>query len=276
MPPSSRSNRVHAWISGALLIAGSTLFLAGGRLHPKAATAFGIVGTPEFFRTFADHIQHTPNWIPIHVLILIGPVLWALGLPRADESGLGDGASSSIVRSGLESLASRAMLLGAALWVVVFVLDGFVAPQAATIIASAAPSDVGGVLASFRLNQVAVIRLGLVSWILIGVAMALHGGIVLATLSFRPKGGIAIVPIVGLGLLGTSGVAIGIWPIIATITGSFDPGPFTSPLWNVTALSTALWFAAFGVSSIGGERASPAHALVDAPGQQSRDLALQG
>ena len=84
MSPSLPATRLSAWISGAFLLTGSVLFAAGGRLHPRAATAFGTVGTPDFYRTFAEHIHTMPNWIPIHVLILMGPVLWALGL-RAER-----------------------------------------------------------------------------------------------------------------------------------------------------------------------------------------------
>lgn len=268
MPPTSRSNRIPSWISGALLVTGSVLFLAGGRLHPKAGTAFGTVGTAEFFRTFADHIQHAPNWIPIHVLILIGPVLWALGMPPAREIGSPDGiAPGSVAGSALDTLASRAMLLGAALWAVVFVLDGFVAPQAATIIASATPTDVDGLLAAFRLNQVAVIRLGLVSWILIGVAMAMQGGTLLAGARGRSP---------ARALVGIAGISIGLWPIIATITGEFDPGPFTSRLWNVSALSTASWFAAFGIASMAPARVRSAPGAIESPVQPVRDLVPQG
>jgi hypothetical protein len=257
MPQPLRSNRVPAWISATLLIAGSLLFIGGGGLHPKAATAFGVVGTPAFYRTFADHILMHPNWIAIHVLILVGPILWALGLPRPrsdrERTGATDAldASDSFVRPALEHLASRALLLGAALWSVVFVLDGFVAPQAAALVASAAQADAAGMLAIFRVNQVTVIRLGLVSWILIGASMALHGGALLGRARTLSPARV---------VLGAVGVAIGVWPVIAIFTGSFDPGPFTSPHWNVTALSTAAWFVAFGVSLLVRERAAVTNA----------------
>jgi hypothetical protein len=268
MPSSFRSNRLSAWLSGALLLAGSALFIAGGRLHPRAATAFGAVGTPDFYRTFAEHIQQMPNWVPVHVLILIGPILWALGLPRSDERTASvTSASDSLVRSGLEHLASRAMLLGAALWVVVFVLDGFVAPQAASIIASAPAADVSGLLAAFRLNQVTVIRLGLVSWILIGVAMALHGGSMIARSRTLAPARV---------LVGVAGVAVGLWPIVATITGDFDPGPFTSPRWSVSAVAASFWFAMLGLSAIVPERVRAVQPPVETPSQGARDLALQG
>jgi hypothetical protein len=274
MPRSLRSNRVSAWISATLLVGGSLLLIGGGRLHPKAATAFGVVGTPQFYRTFAEHILMHPHWIAIHMLILAGPILWALGLPRARGDGDAGSGAGSGVRHALEHLASRALLLGAALWSVVFVLDGFVAPQAATIVASAAPADAAGMLAMFRLNQVTVIRLGLVSWTLIGVAMALHGGAILG----RAR---ALSP--ARVLLGAAGVVIGLWPVVATFTGSFDPGPFTSPRWNVTALATAAWFAAFGVSLAVRERIPAMQAVAGSAGspetavaRPEHDLVMQG
>ena len=242
MPTPSHSSRLSAWLSAILLPLGSALFVTGGGQHPRASTAFGVVGTPEFYRTFADHIHHQANWVPIHALILIGPLLWALGSPRRlpwGHDGIAtadDGTPSQIV----ERLASRALVLGASLWAVVFVLDGFVAPQIANLVASAAPADLSATLAVFRSNQVMVISLGLVSWILIGLAMALFG----TAMVVRAK------LLTGRGALGVAGIVVGLWPVYATITGEFNPGPFTSPLWNVTALSSALWFAAFGISTL--------------------------
>jgi hypothetical protein len=258
-----RSTRLSAWISTALLVAGSLLFVAGGRLHPRASTAFGAVGTPEFYRTFANHIQHQANWVPIHALILVGPLLWALGTPVRRQHALSESdAGESPAASALDGLATRALLLGAALWAVVFVLDGFVAPRVASALAAAAPADVAAHLAQFQANQATVISLGLVSWILIGLAMAFHGASMLVT---SPTLG-------GRSLLGASGVLVGVWPVVATISGEFIPGPFTSSLWNVTALASALWFAAFGVSLLAPERVGASAT----PRNASADLALQG
>ena len=238
MSTSPRTTRLAEWFTAILLPLGSVLFVAGGASHPKASTAFGAVGTPEFYRAFAEHIHQQANWVPIHALILIGPLLWALGAPRRldAEGQLADASASRFI----ETLASRALVLGASLWAVVFVADGFVAPQIAHLVASAAPSDVAASLAVFRSNQVTVISLGLVSWILIGIAMALFGTAMLV------RGRVASVG----GAIGIGGLLIGLWPVYATISGEFNPGPFTSRLWNVTALSSAFWFAAFGGSTL--------------------------
>ena len=245
------SNRAAAWLSAALLVAGSLVFVGGGAQHPKAATAFGTVGTEEFYRTFASHIAHQPNWIPIHALILIGPLLWAVAVPRLATVA---GGNDLPFIPALDDLASRALLLGAALWAIAFVLDGFVAPNTASAIQAAAPGDLPAMLLSFRIHQVTMVRLGLVSWILIGLAMAIYGTTMLAQARSRR----------GRSLLGTFGIAIGLWPIAATITGEFNPGPFTSSLWNVTALASAFWFAAFGVSLVARGRAVAVPAPRDA------------
>ena len=232
-----------AWLSTTLLVAGSILFVAGGAQHPRAATAFGTVGSDEFFRTFASHIVHQSNWIPIHVLILMGPLFWAVGAPRRVPS-VRDAAPPSLTAAA-ETLASRALLLGAALWAMAFILDGFVAPTTAAVIQSAAPADLPGLLVTFRVHQVTMVRLGLVSWILVGVAMAAYG----ATMLHGARG------LSSRRVIGTLGVVLGLWPVVAAVTGEFNPGPFTSSLWNATALASAFWFAAFGISLVGRERA---------------------
>ena len=241
MKTSFRPTRLAAWLSATLLPLGSVLFIAGGAHHPKAATAFGTVGTPEFYRTFAAHIHNQANWIPIHALILIGPLLWALGAPRrVDTPSDASSATDATPSRAIERLASRALVLGASLWAVVFVMDGFVAPQVAHLVASAAPADVAATLAVFRSNQAMVISLGLVSWLLIGIGMALFGTASLVRDRFATI----------RGALGVAGILVGLWPVYATVTGEFNPGPFTSGLWNVTALSSAVWFAAFGLSTL--------------------------
>lgn len=261
MPSSTRVARPSAWLAATLLVTGSLLFLGGGAQHPRASTAFGPVGTDEFWRSFAEHIIHHPNWIAIHVLILLGPVLWALGVPRS----LGDGGTDRDVvataPSLLERLAGRSLLLGAALWVVAFVIDGFVAVQTAGSIAGASAADLPAALAVFRFHQNTMVRLGLIAWVLIGFAMALYGASsVLRARSFGAR-----------SVIGAWGVVVGVWPIVAALNGEFDPGPFTSPLWNVTAIASAFWFAAFGVSLLARDRA----AVVPVPRSASNELAMQ-
>lgn len=249
--PLSRPSRAATWLPAVLLVAGSLIFVAGGAQHPKAATAFGTVGSEDFYRTFAEHIAHQPNWIPIHVLILIGPLVWAVAMPRRLDP---YAEHTTSLTASLESVASRSLLLGAGLWAIAFVLDGFVAPQTAAVIQTARPEDLASLLVTFRVHQVTMVRLGLVSWILIGLAMALYGTVLLArsrALSART-------------VVGAFGVVVGLWPIVAASTGEFNPGPFTSPLWNITALASAFWFAAFGVSFVTRDGTSPVPVARDA------------
>jgi hypothetical protein len=52
----------------------------------------------------------------------------------------------------------------------------------------------------------------------------------------------------GLNLvLGLTGLLLGIWPMIAWLSGTFSPGPFISRWWILTALTTALWYMTIGV-----------------------------
>ena len=234
-----------ALLPAVILVAGTLLFLAGGSQHPNAGSAFGTVGTPEFYRAFAAGVHHHPNWIPIHVLILLGPLFWALGTPRLVARNRDRAIEiAPAAHDTLGDLANRSLLLGAGFWVVTFVIDGFVAPTTAALIAVAAPGEVSSLVADFRLHQVVVIRLGLFSWILIAAAAGLHGAVLLGL----SRGS------VWRKVLGTWGIAVGLWPLVAVATGDFDPGPFTSAHWNVTALSTAFWFAAFGVSFVADQR----------------------
>lgn len=237
-------DRVLPALSAALLIAGSFLFLAGGRHHPDAATAFGESGTQAYFTTFASTIHHSANWKSIHLLILLGPVLWALALPVMSRVAADDRFTQ--LRSGLTQLAGRAIAIGAALWVIAFVLDGYAAPVTSAAIVNATAAELPGLIVTFRVHQLTMVTLGLFSWILIGLSMALHGTILMLDVR-RSITRIA---------LGAIGVVIGLWPIIAAFTGEFDPGPFTSDLWRLTALSSALWFAALGISFVVAPRAA--------------------
>lgn len=54
--------------------------------------------------------------------------------------------------------------------------------------------------------------------------------------------------------VGVTGLLVGVWPIVAAITGEFLPGPFTSEVWKETALATAIWYVALGVAVAGTPR----------------------
>lgn len=159
-------NRLTSWLPFILLLAGSVVFIGGGRSHPHVGASMGAVGGAEFYLHFAQTIVSSPGWIPMHVMILVGPLLWALAAPAIRTALPESGAP-------LWGTAQVALIISATLWAVVFVFDGFVAPvfARAVVAASAGPAD-PMLLASFSANQATVIRLGLISWILNGVAIA--------------------------------------------------------------------------------------------------------
>ena len=111
-----------------------------------------------------------------------------------------------------------------------FVFDGFVAPD---IVRWLMPETGWHVLA---VNQDVVIRLGLVSWIMLGFAMI--AGSVDTLVSNQSR---------SARVLAWLGITLGAWPFVAWATRIFLPGPFTSPYWNATAVSTAFWFLVVGV-----------------------------
>src|SRR5258707_8050429 len=148
-------DRTSEILGGILLIAGSFIFVGGGIYHPHVnSSVMGPMGTAAFWHLFATTIAHHPAWERIHSMILAGPLLWVLGialLPR---------------RSGaLARLASTALAIFAALWSVTFIFDGFLAPMIVR--------DFPAELADFHLRvvQEATIRYGMVSWLLLAIAI---------------------------------------------------------------------------------------------------------
>lgn len=224
------TDRTSTLIGGALLIAGSLIFVAGGAQHPHVNSSMGTLNSPEFWSNFALHIAHHPAWERIHAMILAGPLLWVLGL--ALLHGRFDAGSDALTR-----LASTALTLFAALWSVTFIFDGFLAPM---IVRDFAP-EVADL--HLRVVQEATIRFGLLSWLLLACALiAISMQIIVRGERWR-------------WTIGSLGLILGVWPFIAWTTGSFEPGPFTSPLWNPTAVATALWFVLVGISAFLKERA---------------------
>jgi hypothetical protein len=234
---SSRSptpDRALAWGAAIVLLLGSLLFLYGGRSHP----AIGVPtdgGLDEFFRAFAETVRHTHGWHAMHMLILIGPLCWAVGAPALLD------AVHPAAR-GFTSAARSALLLSGALWAVAFVLDGFGAPVYAGALTSAGGTSIeAGVLTSFQANALMMSRLGLVSWVAGGLGMAVLGGSLLAPVVRTPW----------RTAVGVSGIVIGAWPLLAALEGEYAGGPFTSRFWMMNALVVALWYVALATSAFG-------------------------
>jgi hypothetical protein len=226
------SERLFYFVCGALLVAGGVVFAWGGSLHPPTDSSLGTVGSEEYFANFIRHIVQHGSWERIHAGILAGPLCWALG---------GVGVALAMRQRGeayFSTLGAVALAMGATAWAVAFVFDGFAALRYAQAIEANRSAGATGILAAFEANQVIVIRLGLVGWLLIGGGMAAFGSSIIAVkLRFR----------VVQWVLGGAGVLLGLWPTVAWITGIFEPGPFTSRWWIPTAVLTTAWFVSMGV-----------------------------
>jgi hypothetical protein len=220
-----------------VLVLGSVLFLAGGRQHPAINAGLGA-SADEFFRAFAAKIQHTHGWRGMHLMILVGPLCWAVAAPALLD------ALRPAARP-LTSVARSLLLLAGSLWAVAFVLDGFAAPIFAEAIATAATPDIAsGVLISFRAEAVTMSRLGLLSWIASGLAIVVLGGSLLAPDVRTPW----------RAVVGVTGIVLGAWPLLAALQGEYAAGPFTSRYWMTNALSAGLWFIALAACALRRER----------------------
>jgi hypothetical protein len=234
--------RSHRWfhvLTGTVMIVGSLVYLWGGAQHPAAGTNLGPLGSEQYWRSFAEHIASHPNWAGIHTGILLGPLLWLLGAGSLIVGLWSEGE----VR--LTLLGTTALAVGTALWAVAFSFDGFVAPDNAAAVVRATATDMAAMLNQLRSTQNAVIRLGLVSWTLIGVGMAALSAGLLAT---------SLLGAVPRRVLGVTGLLLGLWPALAWAARIYFPGPFISPLWVPNAVLTGLWFMAAGVAVISGLR----------------------
>jgi hypothetical protein len=225
--PRAAPSRGLARAAAIVLILGSVLFLSGGRAHPAINVALGA-GPEDFFRAFADTVLHTLGWHAMHMLIIVGPLSWAVAAPTLMD------AIEPTARA-LTSAARSMLVLSGALWAVAFVLDGFGAPVYAGAITGAGSSAIeAGVLTAFEANAIMMSRLGLVSWVAGGLGMAVLGGLLLAH-GVRMSWRIAI---------GVSGIAIGAWPLLAALEGEYAGGPFTSQYWMLNALAVGVWYIA--------------------------------
>jgi len=237
--PVPNPNRALAQGAAAALILGSLLFLTGGRSHPAINAAIGA-NPAEFFHAFATKVHETDGWHAMHLLILVGPLIWAVAAPALLDA-LRPAAHE------ITSVARSLLLLAGALWAGAFVLDGFAAPvYAKAIMASGAPGDSAATLVAFEAQAVIMSRLGLIGWVAAGLGMAVLGGSLLGR-DIRTPGRI---------LIGAAGMLIGAWPLAAALEGEYAAGPFTSRFWMLNALAAGLWFIALAACAF---TRGPAH-----------------
>lgn len=221
-----------ALLSGILLAIGSLLFIAGGSQHPHINASIGPLGSEQFYQAFATHVSMSPYWEAYHNLILIGPVLWALGAAGID---------AALPRRGAQlwTVARTAVAIGATAWIIAFALDGHNAPAFAKAIAAAAdPATLREKLFEFSISSRLVAYLGRIGWTMMTLSLATFAaGMLLAERATAWR-----------KVVGASGVLLGLWTIFEVVRGDFTPGPFTSQLWTATALSTGIWGIAFGAT----------------------------
>jgi len=216
-----------------LLIAGSLVFLNAGRHHPIVNPAtIAPLGTDQFYRAFASKMLGMHNWESVHLGILLGPVLWALG-----AAGIARGGSAR-ARS-IADIGRTALLLGAGLWAVAFVLDGYAGPRFAQSIAAAGIGNDAAAIKSFSTNQYTMARLGMLSVVLMGCGIIAFGVTTISEWKVRRWH----------GLIGGLGVGLGAWILAMAARGEFWPGPFTSEWWTMLAISLGLWFLLFSVAA---------------------------
>jgi hypothetical protein len=231
------TSRLDAWLPALLLFAGTAVFIGAGRHHPKIDSSLGVPGSDEFFRTFAGHVLHTPNWQGMHLMILLGPVLWALASP-------GVARVLPARASALTDVGRAAMFLGSAMWAIAFVLDGYLGPRYAEALVAAGPGADAGAIRAFQMNAFLMSRLGMISIVMLGIgALSFAVALMFETpvRSWR-------------AVVGAIGIAVGALTLIAAMTGEFAPGPFTSPYWMLIALSFGVWFLLLGTALPGLKR----------------------
>jgi hypothetical protein len=230
------SERVYFVFCGLLLIVGSLLSANGGRQHPTISNHLGGFGSPPFFRAFASLIASEPKWEPVHAQIMAAPVLWVLG-------GL---ALAAIARAAGEArwsgLAVVSMTIGATLWVVQYIFDGFVADHTAAWLLGADPSTAPQYSAIFGANQWVSIRTSMVSWLLVAFGTTAFS-IALAPLARRGAGRGRPLAV----FLVVYGLILGAWTLGCAVTGVFLPGPMVSPYYVPVLVGTQFWYLFAGV-----------------------------
>ena len=235
--------RLDAWLPAVILFIGSALFLGAGRHHPKVNASIGALGSEEFYRNFAAHMMHTPDWQGMHLYILLGPVLWALA--SAGVARVLPARAAAFAAVGRDSL-----LLGAGLWAIAFVLDGYLGPRYAAAMIEAGPGADAAAIRAFSMNQFLMARLGMLSVVLLAIGTLAFGVALLFDTRLRSW----------RAIVGGLGVLLGAWPLFAAMSGEFSPGPFTSPYWMLLALSFGVWFLLLGTTLPGLRAHAPAAA----------------
>ncbi|MBB5870017.1 hypothetical protein F4553_003396 [Allocatelliglobosispora scoriae] len=237
----SRLNeRIFMVFSGLLMIAGTLIGMYGGEHHPLIGPHMGKYGSDEFFYKFAHLMVDDPNWQNAHWQILVGPVLWFAG------------ALSLVIiaRAAGERrwtlLGFVSLTVGAVLYVVTYINDGFVSPHIGeALIAATDKGDVtlaAAITQTFAALQWVTIKISLPGWLLLAFSTAcLSIGVWAAARTYR-----GLLKLVAY-LTAVTGVFFGVWSFVAVAAGSYSPGPMVSPWWIPSLYATNFWYLLAGL-----------------------------
>ncbi|MDG4766909.1 hypothetical protein O7632_22815 [Solwaraspora sp. WMMD406] len=225
--------------NGVLMIIGGLLWMWGGSRHPTISEEMGEFGTDAFFWEFAELMVYDPQWQAHHEQMLIAPTMWAVGafgvlllIRRAGES-------------RWTPLGFVMLTMGAVLWVLTYMYDGWVAPETgkALLASEGDPTLTAAITQTFASGQWFTIRISMYAWLLIafGTAAMSVGLISLARSYPRGPSKVQAWILAGLGLF------LGAWSFVAWATGAYDPGPMVSLWWMPAAIATQVWWLSLGI-----------------------------
>lgn len=236
------SERLFYLLCGILLIVAGLWSSVGGVLHPATGDpALGAAGSIEYWFNFAAVTAGFATWEGVHVSIMAGRVLMALGAV---------GLFWLLRERGemqFSSLALIALGMGATLWAVAFIFDGYVSlAQAQAVMREMDEAHRAGAIAGLRGAETVLNRAGLVGITIFGLGQAAFGASIL-TVGIWPDGSLAR-PL--RLIVGIAGVVLGLFPIVGWLTGMLTPSPFNSPLWRPFASLIVVWFIAVGIALV--------------------------
>lgn len=232
--------RLFMVFSGLLVAVGAVVGMNGGHRHPTISQNMGHFGTDTFFVNFAKMmVVDESGWMQLHTKIMISPLLTCLGafviVLLAHRVG-----ESQWTPLGFVMLA-----MGAVMWVVLYIYDGFVSPVTAHALLDAQgnPSLAAAISQTFGSGQWFTIRLSLFAWMLTAMGTAaLSVGLMALAKSFS-RGALRIFARV----LGVVGLALGAYSLIAWIAGAYSPGPMADETWWLPAdITTLVWYVLLG------------------------------
>lgn len=236
------SERVFYLLCGVLLVVAGLWSSVGGVLHPATGDpALGAGGSIEYWFNFAAVTAGFASWEGVHVSIMAGRILMALGSV---------GLFWLLREKGEEQFSSLALIgigMGATLWAIAFIFDGYVSlAQAEAVMRETDAAHRAGAIAGLRGAETVLNRAGLVGITIFGLGQASFGASILAA-GIGPNGALAR-PL--RLIMGSAGIVLGLFPALGWLTGMLTPSPFNSPLWRPFASLIVVWFIVVGLALV--------------------------